>query len=456
MKNTSMDMCNGPLLKKIIQFTIPVMLSGVLQLLFNSADMIVAGRFAGEVPLGAVGATSSLINLLINLFIGLSVGVNVVAANYFGAGNVKEFGRTIHTAILLAIISGVILAVVGIFLSRPLLILMRTPDEVIDLSVQYMQIYFAGMPVIMIYNFGSSLLRATGDTKHPLYFLVASGIINVILNLFFVIVLKMSVAGVALATVISQVLSAALILRCLVLINSDWGLRFNKLKIHKDLMEKIALIGLPAGFQGVVFAFSNVIIQSSINSFGKTALAGNTAASNLENYVYISMNSLHQTAINFTGQNAGSGKYNRIDKILIETQILVIIVGLVLGIGCYEAGNYLLLFFTDKPDVIDYGVNRLSVICVTYALCGSMDVFVGVLRGLGKAVTPMFVSIAGVCGIRLVWIYTVFQLDRTLKVLYMSYPVSWIVTAFIHFCCYMYIRKKLFNRAAIRPSQKEI
>ncbi|MBQ3905845.1 MAG: MATE family efflux transporter, partial [Lachnospiraceae bacterium] len=347
-KSYEIDMCNGPLLGKIVVFYLPLMLSGVLQLLFNAADIIVVGQFAGDEALAAVGSTSSLINLLVNIFIGLSVGTNVLVARYFGAGQKKELSEMVHTSVLTALVSGVFLIFVGFFIARPALTLMGVPEDVIDMSILYIRIYFAGMPVMMAYNFGSAILRAVGDTKRPLYYLLTAGVVNVVLNLIFVIVFQMSVAGVALATVISQGLSAYLVLRCLMKTESDYQLVLSKLHINWDKLLKMIAIGIPAGLQGSLFSISNVLIQSSVNSFGKIVMAGNTAASNIEGFVYTSMNALYQTSISFTGQNYGAKKFDRIGKILVICQVLVIGVGLILGNGAYLFGGTLLKLYTDN------------------------------------------------------------------------------------------------------------
>ena len=432
MKNVSanknkyeMDMCSGSLLPKILLYSLPLMLSGILQLLFNAADIVVVGRFAGNDALAAVGSTSSLINLLVNVFMGLSVGTNVMVARFYGAGQKKELEEMVHTAILTSIVSGVILIFVGLALSRPALLLMDTPENVIDQSVLYIRIYFVGMPAMMLYNFGSAVLRAVGDTRRPLYFLMIAGVINVVLNLFFVISLSMGVAGVALATIISQAVSAILVLLCLMRSESDYRVELKKLRIVKDKMLKMIQIGLPAGMQGALFSVSNVLIQSSVNSFGSIAMAGNTAAQNLEGFVYTAMNALHQTCISFTGQNYGAKQYKRMGKILLICQGCVIVVGVLMGTGVYLAGGTLLKLYSPDPEVIQYGMLRLSYICTTYALCGMMDVMVGSLRGMGYSIMPMLVSLTGACLFRIVWIMTIFKAHHSLEILYVSYPISW-------------------------------
>lgn len=441
----TMDMCNGPLLKKIILFAIPLMLSGVLQLLFNAADVIVVGRFTGNEALAAVGSTSSLINLLINLFVGVSVGANVLLGKHIGARDEENASKTVHTAVTFALVVGIAMIFVGFFLSRPLLELMGTPKDVINLSVLYMRIYFVGMPAFMFYNFGAALLRAVGDTKRPLYFLTLAGIINVIFNLIFVIVFHMGVAGVALATIISEGISAFLVFLCLKGADGVLHLDHRSLSFHKDVAIQMMKIGLPAGLQGCIFSVSNVLIQSSVNSFGSIAMAGNTASANLEGFVYNAMNSLYQTSLSFTSQNMGAKKYKRVDKILIECLVIVMIVGIVMGGGAYLIGTSLLSIYSSDPQVISYGLLRMSLICVPYFLCGMMDVFVGSLRGMGYSVMPMLVSLTGACLFRIVWIFTIFATNRSLFVLYFSYPVSWALTATAHLICYMIVRKKVFK-----------
>ncbi len=443
------DMCHGPLLGKILLFSLPLMLSSILQLLFNAADMIVVGRYAGSQALAAVGATGALINLLINVFMGLSVGVNVMVARYYGGKKEEAVSETVHTAVLTSLISGVILTVLGITLCHPLLALMGTPEDVIDQSTVYMRIYFAGMPVIMLYNFGSSILRAIGDTKRPLYFLTLAGVVNVILNLFFVIVLHMGVAGVATATVLSQCISAFLILLCLMRSDGCFRLYLKKLRFHWKRLAPIMQIGLPAGLQGAIFSLSNVLIQSSVNSFGSVVMAGNTAAANIEGFVYVAMNAFHQTALSFTSQNFGARNFDRIKKIFLLCVLCVTVTGLLLGIGAWLFGAPLLGIYTDNPEVVKFGMLRLSIICTTYFTCGIMDVMVGFLRGVGSSIMPMIVSLAGACGLRIIWIFTIFQWNRTMTTLYISYPVSWTLTASVHMICFFILFGKLQKTHAV-------
>ena len=448
-KTYEMDMCNGPVLKKNLIFSIPLMLSGVLQLLFNAADIIVVGRFAGSQSLAAVGSTTALINLLINIFIGLSVGANVVVARAYGGRRDKDVSEAVHTAIAVSIVSGVILIVMGFVFSRLMLELMGTPDDVIDKAVLYMRIYFAGMPVVMLYNFGSAILRAVGDTRRPLYFLSIAGAVNIVLNLFFVIVMHMDVAGVALATVISQCISSGLVLRCLAKSEGGLKLELSKLKIHRKKMLQIFKIGLPAGMQGAIFSVSNVLIQSSVNSFGSIAMAGNAASANIEGFVYNAMNAVYQTNLSFTSQNIGGKKYTRVNRILFACLGTVTVVGMILGFGAYAIGDELLLIYSTDPEVIRFGMLRMSIIATTYFTCGWMDTMVGSLRGMGYSVLPMIVSLTGACGLRILWIFTIFAQQRTLTSLYISYPVSWVITAGVHMLCYFLIKRKLPKKDGI-------
>lgn len=441
-------MCHGPLFSKIIMFAIPLILSGVLQLLFNAADIVVVGRFTGSHALAAVGSTSSLINLLVNLFIGVSVGANVLLGKFCGAQDYKNASETVHTAIYIAIWGGVIMIFAGLILARPLLELMGTPMDVIDLSVLYMRIYFIGMPAFMIYNFGAAILRAVGDTKRPLYFLTVAGIVNVLFNLLFVIVFKMGVAGVALATIISETISAGLILLSLMQSDGILRLHLKEMKFHKDKVVGMLKIGLPAGLQGMIFNISNVLIQSSVNSFGSVVMAGNTAASNIEGFVYTSMNAIYQTSLSFTSQNMGAKRYHRIDKILLQCLGVVTVVGLVLGVGAFLCGHTLLGIYSSSEDVITHGISRLSVVCASYFLCGIMDVMVGSLRGMGYSIMPMLVSLTGACLFRVIWIFTIFQMEHTLFSLYISYPISWILTFSAHVICYLIVRRKALIKVA--------
>ena len=441
-KSYEIDMCNGPLLGKLLLFALPLMLSGILQLLFNAADVIVVGRFAGNQALAAVGSTGSLTNLLVNLFIGLSVGTNVLVARYYGAKQEREVEETVHTSIIISIIGGILLAIIGFVAAKPLLVLMDTPADVIEQSVLYMRIFFLGMPMMLLYNFGSAILRAIGDTRRPLYFLVVAGIVNVILNLWFVIGLHMGVAGVATATVISQCVSAGFIIYCLFHTQGCYRLQLSKMHMNYDKLAKIAKIGLPAGLQGSLFAISNVLIQSSVNSFGSIAMAGNTAGANVEGFVYTAMNAFHQTTVSFTGQNLGARQYKRITRILLECLLMVTVVGVVMGNGAVLFGQQILGLYSQDAEVIAYGIHRLEMICTLYCLCGIMDVLCGSLRGMGYGIMPMIVSLLGACVFRVVWIYTIFAWMPTLTVLYLSYPISWALTAAVHVICFLIVKRK--------------
>lgn len=447
-KRYELDMCSGSIFKKMLMFALPLMCSSVLQLLFNAADIVVVGRFAGDNSLAAVGSNTSLINLLTNVFIGLSIGANVLAARHYGADEVKELSKTVHTSMLLSVFSGFLLTVIGLLFAKQLLVLMKTPPEVLELAAVYLRIYFAGMPAMMIYNFGSALLRAVGDTKRPLYYLLFSGVINVILNLIFVIALKMDVAGVALATVISQCISAFLVVRCLMNEQGGMQLIFSELKFDVKKFLAIIRIGLPAGFQGVVFSFSNVVIQSSINLFGETVVAGNSAASNIEGFIYVAMNAFHQATISFTSQNIGAGKTERINKIMLTGVACVFVTGAALGGIVLLFGRQLLGIYSESAAVIDAGMVRLTIVLTTYFLCGMMDVMVGSIRGMGYSVMPMIVSLIGACGLRLVWIATIFQIEQfhVIDTIYYSYPVTWAITFIAHLICFAIVRKKLGSK----------
>ncbi len=443
-RSHEIDMIHGPLFGKLLLFALPLMLSSILQLLFNAADIVVVGRFAGDDSLAAVGSTGSLINLLTNLFIGMSVGANVVAAHFYGSGERSKISATIHTSILLSLICGFVMAVVGVCLSGTLLRLMSSPEDVIGLATVYLRIYFLGMPAVMVYNFGSAVLRAAGDTRRPLYFLIVSGIVNVLLNLLFVIRFGMGVAGVAVATVISQCISAALVLWCMWRDDGEMHFSFRGLSCSKEILKRIIRIGIPAGIQGTVFSLSNVVIQSAINSFGKDVIAGNAAAANIEGFVYVAMNAMYQTALTFIGQNYGAGEKKRLLRVLILCQGIVIAVGTALGNLAVLFGRQLLWIYSDTQQVVEAGLIRMRYICRFYALCGVMDVMVGALRGVGYSVMPMIVSLLGACGLRLLWVATVFRMHPTLGVLYLSYIVTWAVTAAAHMICFaVAYRKKI-------------
>ncbi len=450
-KKYEIDMTEGPLLPKILLFSIPLMISSVLQLLFNAADIVVVGQFSGDETLGAncvaaIGSTGAVINMLLSVFMGLSVGVNVLAARYFAAKQKREMKETVQTTVALALIGGVIIAVIGVLASKPILEMMGSPEEVIDLSALYMRIYFIGMPVTLLYNFGAAILRATGDTRRPLYYLMYAGVVNVILNLIFVMGLHMHVAGVALATILAQAMSASLIVRALVKTDEMYKLDLKKIKIYPDKARRIIRVGLPAGFQGTIFSFSNVLIQSSINEFGSVAMAGSAAAANIEGFVYMAMNSVYQACVSFTSQNVGANKPDRIGKVLRTCLVVVVIVGAAMGNIFNLFGSRLVSIYTSGPATIQYGVQRMAVICTLYFLCGCMDVICGSLRGMGYSTVPMIVSIIGACGLRIVWILTIFRIYHDLTVLYVSYPVTWFITASAHLISYFIIKKKVVSK----------
>lgn len=427
-----MDMVNGPLFGKLIRFTIPVILSGILQLLFNACDIVVVGRFAGHESLAAVGSTSSLCNLFVAVFMGLSVGANVVVAQLYGAGEKDRVRNAVHTSIAVALISGVLMLVIGVCAASGVLKLMGSPDDVIGLATLYLRIYFFSVPSMLVYNFGASILRAIGNTKTPLYFLTIAGVANVLLNLLLVINFSMGVAGVAIATVFSQTLSAAMMLMYLARRTDELKFSFGSLAIDMQILKKILKVGLPAGIQGSLFSFSNVIIQSSVNSFGSIVIAGNSAASNIEGFVYFSMNSVYQTALTFAGQNYGAGKYKRILKVLFQCLGIVTAIGLVFGNAAYIFGHTLLSIYNTDEQVIAAGMVRLSYICTIYFMCGVMDTLVGVLRGVGNSFIPMICSLTFACGFRIVWIFTVFQMYHTTEMLYITYILSWVLTSIAH------------------------
>lgn len=437
------NMLEGPLLGPIFLFAMPLFITSVLQLAFNAVDIIVVGKFTGHHALAAVGATGPVINLLVTMFMGISIGASVIMGQNVGARDFKNAQDTLHTAIGISILGGILVLFAGIFTAMPLLRLMQTPPEVIELAGEYLKIYYIGMPGFMVYNFGAALLRAIGDSRRPMYFLTISGIFNVICNLIFVVVFKMGVAGVAIATSISQYIAAALIVASLLKADGYMKLFIDKIRISKDKALGMMKIGLPAGFQGALFSISNILIQSGINSFGSVVMAGNTAAGNLEGFVYMGMNAVYQTSLSFTSQNMGAKQYDRVKKIFWTCVRVVIVVGLVLGVGAWLLGDKLLRLYTDEPEVIKYGVERLGVVSATYFICGIMDTMVGGLRGMGYSITPMIVSLTAVCILRMIWIATIFQSIHTPVVLYLSYPVSWTIAAIGHYVNYLYAMKKL-------------
>ena len=446
LKRLNSNMLTGPLLPNIILYTIPIILTSLLQLLFNAADLVIVGRFCGSVSVAAVGATGAITNLMVNFFVGLSVGAGVTVAHALGSREDTVVHNTVHTALPTALVSGLILTVVGVSFSGTFLHMMGTPDTVLPLSALYMQIYFAGITFTMVYNFCAAILRAAGDTKSPLIYLSFAGVINVVLNVIFVTLFHMNVAGVALATTISQGISAILVVRALMKRTDACRLELTKMRFHKVQLTKMLRIGLPAGIQSSLFSISNVLIQSSINSFGDVLMSGNAAAGNIEGFIYVSLNAFHQSAVNFMGQNAGARQYKRVSLTLWICLGCVTVTGLVVGSLAYFFGPSLLsLYITDSREAISYGMLRLSLISLTYFICGLMDVSTGALRGLGESFIPMVISVLGVCGIRIGWIYTIFQIPRfhTPQCLYISYPVSWAITFLCQMAAFLLVYRKL-------------
>lgn len=445
MKNNKyeIDMCNGTIMDKLISFALPLMISGMLQLMFNAVDIIVVGRFTGSQALAAVGSTTALICTFTNLFIGVSLGANVLAARFYASGKTKEMSETVHTAILLALISGMAMSVIGILCARESLVLIATPDDIIGQAALYLRIYFLGMPFFMLYNYGAAILRAVGDTKRPLMYLIAAGTANAVLDFILVIIFKMGVAGVAIGTITSQFISCVLVIRCLCKTNTIYKLYISKLRIKKYYLIQILKVGLPAGIQSTVINFSNVLLQSSVNSFGEIAMAGYTAANNILGFLYVSVNSVTQACMSFTSQNYGVRKFKRMDKVLANCAILSIIVSVVIGGGSYLLGHQILGIYTKQEDVIQCGMEILSISTIPYFLCGLMDMIPGSMRGVGYSAVPMILSIIGTVGTRLVWIYGVFPEHRSLYVLFMSYPVSWGLTIVMQAICLVFVRRKI-------------
>ena len=440
------DMCNGSIMDKLVSFALPLMLSGILQLMFNAVDIIVVGRFSGSEALAAVGSTTALINVFTNLFIGISLGANVLAARFFAAGRREEMSETVHTSITLALISGILMAFVGLVFSKGALELMGTPEDVIGLSTLYMRIYFMGMPFFMLYNYGAAILRAVGDTKRPLYFLIIAGVINAGLNMVLVIVFGLGVAGVGIATVFSQMVSCVLVLTCLCRTEGSYKLSFSKLSMKGYYLKQIFQVGIPAGIQSTVINFSNVLLQSSVNSFGSIAMAGYTAANNIFGFLYVTVNAVTQACMSFTSQNYGVGKWKRMDRVLIDCLILSFVAMMILGNSAYFFGPKLLTIYTSNSKVIQCGMEILLYTTVTYFLCGFMDLFPGALRGMGRSGVPMILSIIGTVGTRIVWIFWIFPNHRSLDILFISYPASWIITIVLQVICYYFVRKQLYAK----------
>lgn len=445
----TIDMVNGPLLKNIFIFAVPLMFTNFLQILFNAADTVVVGKFAGQSALAAVGATGSIVFLLTSLFNGLGIGSNVVIAKLLGSKDDEKISKAVHTSMCIAIIGGLLLAVIGLFLAKTLLSLMSTPADIIDLSNLYMKIYFGGVLFLLVYNFGSAILRSKGDTQRPLYFLMISGILNVLLNLFFVIVLKWSVAGVALATVISEGVSALLVWLTLAKEKDATRLEFKKLKLDTSLAWEIMKIGIPAGIQGMVFSISNVVIQSSINSFNSSVIvAGNSAAANIEGFVYIGMTAFTQATITFTSQNVGAKKFEAINRILWLTLILATVSGFLMGFIVWYFGPFFLSLYTNDVAVVNLGMIRVTYVALWLALNGVLDVFVSSMRGMGYSTMPTIIMLLGICGLRLVWIGIVFPMYPSLETIYLCFPISWIVTSIIQAILWFFTHRQLLNKNA--------
>ncbi len=442
-KRYSLDMTNGPFLKKILIFSVPLMLTGLLQLAYNTADVIVVGRFVGKEALAAVGSTGSLVNLFLNVFLGLSMGSGVTVARHIGERDEKKVHDCVHTAMLLSVICGIIVGILGFFGSSGMLKLMNAPEDVIDLASLYLKIYFLGSPGLLAYNFGAAIVRSTGDTKRPLYILTFSGLINVVLNLVLIIVFKLGVSGVAIATIVSQYVSATLIVLYLSKMPNSCKLILKKLKFNKTELKSILRLGLPAGIQNSLFSVSNVVIQSTVNSFGSVAMAGIAAGSNYDSYVYTCTNAIAQTTMTFSSQNMGAKKYSNIGRVYRHCLILTTVIGVAMGLlGC-AFGNQIVGFFSDDPEVIAIGADRLLLVMPFYFFCSLMDVAASQIRGIGKSFEPMIVSLLGACGIRIFWIYFILPLNKTLTMLYWAYPVSWAVTFFVQFAMYFVIKRKM-------------
>lgn len=444
------DLTRGNPMKLILGFGVPLLFGYLFQQFYSVVDTAIVGKTLGGQALAAVGSTGALINLIVTLFMGISVGANVLVSQYYGAGDKKGLHETVHTAILSSLVFGIALIAVGIALARPMLEMMETPADVLEQAVLYMRIYFIGMPVLMLYNFGAAILRAVGDTQRPLYFLLLAGVVNVVLNLFFVIVLHMGVAGVAAATSISQAVSAFLVFWCLVKVDGDYKLYPKQMRIYKDKLWKMMKIGLPAGIQGASFSISNVLIQSSINSFGAVAMAGNTAGANIEGFVNMGMDSFSQAALSFTGQNLGAGKTKRVNRVMVLCLLMASATGLLLGLTANLFGPQLLGIYSSDPAVIEYGLMRLRITCMFQFAGGLMGVMVGVLRGMGASLIPMAITISSVCGFRVVWIFTVFAASPTLTTLYVSYPVTWALAAFFDFVCFFFVKRGAEKKQQLR------
>lgn len=445
------DMLSGPLAWPLITYAVPIMLTSVLQLLFNAADLVVVGAYCGSFSVAAVGATGAITNLIVNLFIGLSVGTGVAVAHGIGSREWEQVRNTVHTAVPMALVSGLFLTVLGVGLSRRILRAMGTPEEVLGLAATYMEIYFLGITAHMLYNFCASMVRAAGDTKSPLVILTAAGVVNVGLNILFVRYLGRNVDGVALATVLSETGAAIAIVILMVRRTDSCRLELRKLRFHKEPLKKMLRIGIPAGIQSCMFSLSNVLLQSAVNSFGAVAVSGNAAVANLEGFMYVIENSFHQTAVNFVGQNCGALQFRRVKKVTGLCMLYAAVAGLLFGgLMCLFGPQLLSLYITDSPEAIAIGISRMLVDVAPYFLFGLQDVVTGALRGIGASFVSMILTVLGICGIRVLWIYTVFQIPRfhSQTVLYVSYPLSWIVTLIIQLTAFSVIFRRLQKRCA--------
>ena len=445
------DMINGSIMPKIVSFAVPLMLSTILQLMFNAVDLIVVGRFAGHDSLAAVGATTALINLFVNVFVGISLGANVCSARYFAKKDYEKMSEVVHTSILTALIAGFVIMILGGTFSKTVLTLMDTPANIIDKSVLYMRIYFIGTPFFMLYNFGAAILRSVGDTKRPMVFLIIAGALNAIFNLIFVTVFSMGVAGVAIATVISQGVSSSLVILTMCKNPKQYRLYFSKLKINLKILKNIVTIGLPAGIQAASINFSNVLLQSSVNSFGEYAMAGYTAANNIFGFIYAAANAITQGCMTFTSQNLGAGKFDRLGRVLKDSIVLETLFCGIIGLFAYLFGPKILGIYSSEPQVAVYGMKVLSLTAITYFVCGYMDCLPGAMRGMGFSSVPMVLSIVGTVGMRVFWIYFIFPLHRDIQFLFASYPVSWLFTCILQVICYVIIRKKTAKTYSLKP-----
>ena len=452
LEKNEMDMTTGPLFGKLVAYAVPVMLTGILQLLFNAADLIVVGRYAGSTALAAVGSTTQLTNLIVNVFMMISVGVSVVVAQHYGAHEPVEVGQTVSAAMLMSLILGVLVCAIGITVSSPMLELMGSPEDVIDQSALYLKIYFTSMPAFMVYNFGASALRAVGDTRRPMMFLSIAGVINIILNLVTVICFNMGVAGVAIATSVSQYISAACVVLSLIRTESCLHLDIGHMALHKDKVLAILKVGLPAGLQSFVFSISNVLIQSSVNSFGSVVMAGSAASANIEGFIYISMSAVVQAAMAFTGQNIGARRFERIGEVVRKSILLQIVVSGILAVVCCTFSEQLIsIYAKEDAGVIASGVSRLRIISSLYFIMGISDIAVGAMRGMGNSTVPMIISVLGICVLRIVWLYTVFKAVRTFEMLIISYPVSWLITLIMQYICYGIVKRRTIERLKTEP-----